>query len=75
MSRSKLQGFRIRNYSGDIDACASFWFKGVQISFTSMGYSRGSFLNEIVVFDSDDNVLNTFQGTVEDALNWVIDNL
>lgn len=75
MSRTKNQGFRIANFGGDIDAAASFWLKGVEISFSSIGYSRGSCLNEIVVFDEYGNCLKTIQGTVEDAVNWVIVNI
>lgn len=74
MSRSKCQGFTIRDHSGEVDACAGFWFKGFEVSFTSIGYSRGSCLNEIVIFDDQGNVVKTFTSKVEDAVNWLIAN-
>lgn len=75
MSRSKLQGFQIQDFTGQLDACASFRFKGVEISFTSIGYSKGSCMNEIVVYDDNGNALHLERGTVEDAINWVINNI
>lgn len=74
MSRSKCQGFTIRDHSGEVDACAGFWFKDYEVSFTSIGYSRGSCLNEIVIFDDQGGVVKTFTSTVEDAITWLIQN-
>jgi hypothetical protein len=75
MSRTKMQGFTIRDFSGNIDACASFRLNGVEVSFTSIGYSKGSCLNEIVVYDDMGNALKLFCTTVEDAVKWVIENV
>lgn len=75
MSRSTVQGFKIQNFIGEIDACASFWINGVEISFSSIGYSEGSCLNEIVVFNKNEEVIKTFRGTVEDAVKWVFQNI
>ncbi len=75
MSRTKAQGFKITDFAGDVDACASFWLKGVEISFSSIGYSKGSLLNEIIVFDENGNVLKLIKGKVEDAVLWVIENI
>ena len=74
MSRSKLQGFKICNFSGDVDACASFYLKGYEISFTSIGYSKGSCLNEIVIYDEYGSVVKTFTSTVEKAIMWLVEN-
>ena len=75
MSRSKLQGFEITNFTGDVDACACFTFRGVDISCSSIGYSKGSCLNEIVIYSKEGHELHLERGTVEDAINWVINNI
>ncbi len=75
MCKTKLQGFNIRNFTGDVDACASFWLNGVEISFSSIGYSKGFCLNEVVVYDEYGNALELFRTTVEDAVKWVIENV
>lgn len=74
MSRSKCQGFEVVDLSGNIDACAKFWFKGYEISCSSIGYSRGNCLNEIMIYDDQDNVVQVIRGTVEEAINWLIQN-
>lgn len=74
-NRSMCQGFQIVNHSGPIDACARIWYKGVEVSFSSLGYSRGSCLTEIALFNPDDSEIHLIKGTVEDAIDWINDNL
>jgi len=74
MSRSKCQGFEIVDFTGNIDACAKFWFKGYEVSFSSIGYSKGSCLNEIMIYDDQDNVVKVIRGDVEEAINWLMEN-
>lgn len=66
----KQQGFVIKTHKGDIAACATFDYKGYEISFSSIGYDEGGCLNEICVFDKDDNVVSC-NYTVQDAIFFV----
>lgn len=73
-TRSLSQGFEIITHMGPIDACAKFWYKGIEVSFSSLGYSKGSCLNEINLYDHNDKLLHQVRGTVEDAIDWINDN-
>lgn len=56
------------------DACAQFMYKGYQISFSTHNYGRGGCANEVVVFDSNDDVL--YEGhSVEECICYIDENL
>jgi hypothetical protein len=69
-STKEMQGFEIKDYNGNIVACACFDYKGYEISFSSIGYDNGGCLNEIVVFDRNDKQVSTHY-TVQDAILFV----
>lgn len=69
----EMQGFKIQNLQGQLAACACFDYKGYEISFSSIGYDQGSCLNEIHVYDKNDNIVSR-NYTVQDAI-WFVDAL
>ncbi len=52
------------------NVCAQFEYKGYQISFSTNGYDDGACLNEIIIFDKNDDVVDAAQ-SVQAAIQTV----
>ena len=58
--------FDIVHFSGGIDACAQFTYKGYQISFSTIGRSQGACQTPVCIFAG-----NNFQDTLKDGFTTV----
>lgn len=64
--------FNIVNHSGNVDACAQFFYNGKKISMSTLGRSKGACAIPVAVFDGVDfqHHVGDFN-SVQDAINFI----
>lgn len=75
------QGFAIysvdpndkKNYLKRTEAQATFQFRGYMVSISTAGLNHGACLSEVLVRDSDCEIVHTCH-SVEEAIDWILDN-
>ena len=69
-AKKNIQEYTVVNHHGFVEAAASFVYKGLIISMSTMGYNGGSCLNKVCVFNDKDEFLHDHD-SVEKAIDYI----